>query len=59
MAGVLHNMVAHPIADEVEVAVIILKLDVAEVDQMFNALHVENLDTIHLNVQINLKTMPT
>lgn len=59
MAGVLHNMVAHPITDEVEVAVIILKLDVAEVDQMFNALHVENLDTIHLNVQINLKTMPT
>ena len=68
MAGVLHNVVAHHIADEVQVAVIIhnldmaviiLKLDMEEVDQMFNAFNVENLDTIHLNVQINLKTMPT
>ena len=59
VARVLRNVEAHPIADEVEVAVIIHKLDMAEVDQMFNAFNVVNLVTIHLNAQINLKTMPT
>ncbi|KAL5774246.1 hypothetical protein ACOSP7_011803 [Xanthoceras sorbifolium] len=41
MAGVFHNVVAHPIVDEVEVAVVILKVDMAEVNQMFNVFNVE------------------